>query len=59
MSSITIRDVARKAGVSTATVSRVMNGNGKIRAVLAVDLDRAQLSLLDAAGKTAWSTPSP
>jgi DNA-binding LacI/PurR family transcriptional regulator len=32
MSSITIRDVARKAGVSTATVSRVMNGNGKIRA---------------------------
>ena len=32
MSSITIKDVARKAGVSTATVSRVMNGNGKIRA---------------------------
>jgi DNA-binding LacI/PurR family transcriptional regulator len=28
----TIRDVARLAGVSTATVSRVVNGHGAIRA---------------------------
>ena len=41
MSSITIKDVARKAGVSTATVSRVMNKNGKIRAETAERVQEA------------------
>lgn len=28
--SITIKDIAQKAGVSIATVSRVINGTGKV-----------------------------
>lgn len=29
---VTIRDVARAAGVSTTTVSHVLSGNGRVRA---------------------------
>jgi DNA-binding LacI/PurR family transcriptional regulator len=32
MSAVTIRDVARRAGVAVATVSRVMNNSGQVRA---------------------------
>lgn len=37
----TIFDVARKAGVSTSTVSRVLNGNGHVDPVLATKVARA------------------
>lgn len=38
--SITIKDIARKAGVSVATVSRVINGSGKVSEQKRQDIER-------------------
>ena len=45
MAGNTIRDVARQAGVSTATVSRVINGNSHVDACLAARVRQAVTSL--------------
>ena len=42
---MTIRDVARQAGVSTATVSRVINGNSHVDACLVARVHQAVASL--------------
>lgn len=42
---MTIRDVARQAGVSTATVSRVINGNSQVDACLVARVHQAVSSL--------------
>ena len=49
--SVTIKDVARRAGVSTATVSRVLNGVGSVE-------DRTRRRVEDAARDLRY-TPSP
>ena len=45
MTGNTIRDVARQAGVSTATVSRVINGNSHVDACLVARVHQAVASL--------------
>jgi LacI family transcriptional regulator len=49
----TIFDVARQAGVSTSTVSRVMNGNGRVDPQLAARVTRAARALNYRPNKTA------
>jgi len=44
-SSVTIRDVARQAGVSVATVSRYINRNAPVSAEVAERLDRVMIDL--------------
>jgi DNA-binding LacI/PurR family transcriptional regulator len=44
-SSVTIRDVARQAGVSVATVSRYINRNAPVSAEVAERLDRVMINL--------------
>ena len=46
MSQMTIKDIARKAGVSTATVSRVINGTGNVNE----EMKNRVRSVIDASG---------
>ena len=55
MSQMTIKDIARKAGVSTATVSRVINGTGNVNEEMKA---RVQAVIADSGFKPTFSARS-